>query len=151
MTAAIKVAEACKSSGISPRRKVCSCCGQELPITAFHRRAHHVRSGVRAACRACTAERAKAARDAKKPQLAIGDAQARRRAAVRQATRAAIRTGVLSPEPCRDCGVVEVEAHHPRYDGPDPHLDVVWLCRRCHAREHGVQDWTRQLPLPLGS
>ena len=132
----------------SPRLKVCSLCGEALPITAFHRRGHHVRSGVRAACRSCTSKRAKTIRDAQKAQKTF-ESEARQKAAVRRATRAAVEAGLLKPEPCKACGAQQVEAHHPRYDGVDPHLEVKWLCRSCHALEHGVRDWTKQLPLPI--
>lgn len=143
MTAALDI-EGRAESEASPRRKVCSICHKELPIAAFHRRQHHVRSGIRAACRRCTAQRAKEIRDAK-GKVATEDE--RRRNEVRRATRAAIKAGQLVAKPCEVCGTVEVEAHHPRYDGPDAHLDVKWLCRHHHALEHGVRDWTRQLEL----
>jgi hypothetical protein len=45
----------------------------------------------------------------------------------------AIASGKLTPQPCRGCGDLGVEAHHTDYSRP---LDVVWLCRRCHDREH---------------
>ena len=40
--------------------------------------------------------------------------------------------GVLTPQPCA-CGVTKTDAHHTDYSKP---LDVTWLCRRCHRREH---------------
>lgn len=130
---------------IAPRRtKICSQCKKELPISAFHRRANHVRKGVRAACKVCTAAQAKAARDQK--QVTKTDDE-RLRAAVRQRTRTAIKRGDLTPQPCEKCGSPNVEAHHPRYEGDDAHLEVMWLCRHHHALEHGKSDWTHQLEL----
>lgn len=41
--------------------------------------------------------------------------------------------GDLIPQPC-PCGSTKAHAHHPDYAKP---LDVVWLCRPCHDREHG--------------
>lgn len=38
----------------------------------------------------------------------------------------------LVPQPC-PCGETKVQAHHTDYTKP---LDVVWLCRPCHDREH---------------
>ena len=38
-----------------------------------------------------------------------------------------------------------MQAHHPSYEVEDAHLKVVWLCQSCHALEHGVRDWTKQV------
>lgn len=43
------------------------------------------------------------------------------------------KTGRLKPKPCRDCGDSNTHMHHHDYSKP---LDVIWLCRKCHAREH---------------
>jgi len=43
------------------------------------------------------------------------------------------RSGRLKPEPCSRCGAEKAQAHHEDYNHP---LDMVWLCQRCHAREH---------------
>ena len=45
----------------------------------------------------------------------------------------AIRTGVLTPTPCKYCGASKVEAHHPDYSKP---LEVEWVCRPCHHKIH---------------
>ena len=46
----------------------------------------------------------------------------------------AVKTGKLIRQPCESCGATErVHAHHDDYDRP---LDVRWLCRKCHGREH---------------
>jgi 5-methylcytosine-specific restriction endonuclease McrA len=55
---------------------------------------------------------------------------------------------------CAICrSVVELEVHHRTYArlGREHPLDLIVLCRRCHARYHGVFDdqWERQLKLPL--
>lgn len=58
---------------------------------------------------------------------------------VRSRTQSAIETGQLQLEPCARCGTREnVEAHHLRYDGPDAYPAVEWMCRSCHAVEHGI-------------
>jgi hypothetical protein len=45
------------------------------------------------------------------------------------------RRGVLVPQPCERCGSTNpIQKHHPDYERP---LTVVWLCRGCHAAEHG--------------
>jgi hypothetical protein len=121
--------------------KRCTACLQDLPLEAFDRRRHYVKSGVRAACRACTRARAKARRQ---QQPTTTD---RSKDAVRARTRAAIARGVLVPAPCAVCGAADVEAHHPRYDGDDAWACVEWLCRLHHAARHGRRPWTRQLDL----
>lgn len=50
-----------------------------------------------------------------------------------RALRSAIKSGLISPEPCSVCGQEPAEAHHPSYDRP---ADVVWYCRRHHREEH---------------
>lgn len=121
--------------------KVCSSCKKDLPLTEFHRRRHYIKGGVRAACKTCTAEATKRARARGERKQ---DAHKHR---VRARTREAIRRRELTPLPCRICGIADVEAHHPRYDGVDPHLEVDWLCKTHHALEHGKHDWTKQMDL----
>lgn len=50
-----------------------------------------------------------------------------------QCLRSALRRGLIIQEPCRECGALDSEAHHPDYDRP---MDVQWLCRPCHKAEH---------------
>jgi hypothetical protein len=46
----------------------------------------------------------------------------------------AIRTGHITPMPCRDCGSSEhIHAHHEDYSEP---LEITWLCRTCHGKHH---------------
>lgn len=56
-----------------------------------------------------------------------------RRMAARRAVREALKRGTLSRGPCRDCGALNVEGHHPDYSKP---LEVIWLCRIHHRAEH---------------
>jgi hypothetical protein len=49
------------------------------------------------------------------------------------ALRAAVKRGLIQPQPCEVCGAVEAEGHHRDYDRP---ADVVWLCRKHHKAEH---------------
>jgi hypothetical protein len=125
---------------MSPTKR-CSVCLQSLPLTAFDRRRHYVKSGLRAACRPCTRAKAKAQR------VQHGKTADRSKDAVRARTRAAIARGVLVPSPCALCGDPAVEAHHTRYDGDDAWSCVEWLCRLHHAGRHGRRPWTRQLEL----
>lgn len=43
------------------------------------------------------------------------------------------REGVLTPQPCEVCGIVDTVAHHDDYRKP---LDVRWLCGKHHMRHH---------------
>lgn len=46
----------------------------------------------------------------------------------------AVKKGTLTKKPCEKCsGTLRVQAHHNDYSKP---LDVVWLCKRCHERQH---------------
>ena len=51
----------------------------------------------------------------------------------RQKVYYALKVHKLIKEPCNGCGKIEVEAHHDDYSKP---LDVLWLCRQCHADRH---------------
>ena len=58
---------------------------------------------------------------------------------------AAVKGGTLTPQPCRICGSLEVEAHHNDYHKP---LEVVWYCRKHHRRLHFIlQAWNSKYPL----
>ncbi len=52
----------------------------------------------------------------------------------RNAVNNAIRDGRLVRQPCEKCGNTKVDAHHDDYSQP---LNVRWLCRTCHLKEHG--------------
>lgn len=50
------------------------------------------------------------------------------------ATTRAIRLGILTRQPCEECGSsTKVEAHHDDYTKP---LQIRWLCKLCHADHH---------------
>ncbi len=51
----------------------------------------------------------------------------------RQQAKDAIRRGDLIPQPCEECGVAKVDAHHDDYSKP---LVVRWLCRKHHSEHH---------------
>lgn len=44
-----------------------------------------------------------------------------------------VKMGRLIKLPCRICGIIKVEAHHPDYSKP---LEVVWLCKQHHEDAH---------------
>jgi len=123
-------------------KKVCSACGQLLPLSAYNRRRRYSRDGRRAACRSCSNAKRREARKLRPPQQ---DLQRQR---VRQRTHSAIKRGKLIRGACERCEAVDgVQAHHPSYEGEEAHLTVIWLCPGCHALEHGLRDWTKQIPI----
>jgi hypothetical protein len=52
---------------------------------------------------------------------------------VRDALARAVKNGTVKRLPCEQCGNEKSEAHHTDYAEP---LDVIWLCKKCHAKEH---------------
>jgi hypothetical protein len=131
----------------------CTTCGKLKPAAAFYRDSST--GGPTARCRACTIENQRAYRAAD-PERARSqvrrwhranrdkvrayerEPERARRHAIRQMAFWAVRAGVLRrPQRCSRCGDRpprrRLHAHHPDYSKP---LDVVWLCSRCHGREH---------------
>ena len=70
------------------------------------------------------------------------------RHAARTAVSKAVRDGKLIRKPCERCGLEpkringnnRMEGHHWRGYKPEFHLDVRWLCRRCHKIEDAEQE-----------
>ncbi len=119
--------------------KPCTVCGEDKPLSAFHRRRYRKKDGRRSVCAECTniANREEN-RSRNEPQ----------KARVRPRTMDFVRRGELQRGPCKECGTEEgVEAHHLHYDQEDSHLAVEWLCTEHHRLHHGTHAWTRQLPL----
>jgi hypothetical protein len=52
--------------------------------------------------------------------------------AAREAVQKAIRKGLLTEQPCEECGA-KAQAHHEDYSKP---LDVIWLCPIHHKKRH---------------
>jgi len=47
----------------------------------------------------------------------------------------AVKQGMMLRKPCEVCGSIKSQAHHHNYDKP---LEVKWLCRDCHWKEHRI-------------
>lgn len=62
----------------------------------------------------------------------------------RVATSRAIKRGILTRQPCEECGLEKVDAHHEDYSKP---LEVRWLCRAHHAALHVAKNQARALAL----
>ncbi len=56
----------------------------------------------------------------------------------KQAVGNAIRSGRLLRLPCKECGNVRAQAHHPNGYAPDHWFDIEWLCVRHHKAAHGT-------------
>lgn len=134
--------------------KACSICKATKPLEDFNRRTNRP-GGRDSHCRACQAkkvarlrrnpsyratrnargrspkEKAEAARD-----MAAWRARNPEKTRAHAAVSHAKRKGLLAPAPCA-CGATEaLQAHHHRGYAPEHRLDVIWLCRPCHVREH---------------
>lgn len=44
-----------------------------------------------------------------------------------------VKRGKLKKEPCKICGNLDSQIHHPNYDKP---IDIIWLCRKHHLELH---------------
>lgn len=128
--------------------RTCRSCNATLPIDAFYARASKCKECTKAAVRANyrrnrdhfvaydkrreqTAER-KAAKSAAQRRYKERNPEKRK---ARVMVGNAIRGGRLLRQPCRECGSDKVHAHHHDYSKP---LDVEWLCKNCHWRQHGA-------------
>lgn len=57
----------------------------------------------------------------------------KKRHIARAYTQSYIKTGKLTPQPCRECGNPITQPHHIDYNKP---LEIVWLCRQHHIEHH---------------
>jgi DNA-binding CsgD family transcriptional regulator len=51
----------------------------------------------------------------------------------RTKARSIVKLGLVSKQPCRECGNPNTEAHHEDYDRPH---GIIWLCRKHHDTLH---------------
>jgi hypothetical protein len=51
-----------------------------------------------------------------------------------RAVEKALRDGVISRDPCMQCGRMPVQGHHFAGYEPEHHLDIIWLCFDCHDK-----------------
>lgn len=117
--------------------KTCSRCRNIFPTDQFYRsKGKH--DGRDCYCRECRLEiqkgprvRASLRRVSARHRLRHPD-----REFARQMLGRAVRAGRIKPKPCKHCGSLNVQAHHPDYSKP---LDVVWLCRKHHYEHHLIQ------------
>ena len=65
--------------------------------------------------------------------LRVKNQEEREKVECRESTNRAIKAGILERQPCEVCGVDPADCHHADYGNP---LNVVWLCKKHHAKEH---------------
>jgi hypothetical protein len=99
--------------------RACKSCEVEKPLEAFY---FQKRDGIyEGSCKAC--------RNARQMESRRGKFAAQR--AVQNAVR---RGDLIRPGECERCGAEgALDAHHADYARK---LDVDWLCRSCHRKEH---------------
>lgn len=121
--------------------KVCPSCGEEKSSHHYHR-AKARQDGMSLYCRLCQNHLAAASKRAR-PDIAKRHLAAYRRnrpevIAAHEVVRVALRKGKLKKLPCERCGSRRVHAHHHISYQPENHLDVIWLCAKCHSEWHAV-------------
>ena len=124
--------------------KLCGHCGATKPLADFRRNGKGWQSWCRNCHRDNDAKRAKTPKRLRWSQKyerglkrRVADKRRRQRTSVKVNARnhlyRALRAGHVYRRPCEMCGSTNSVAHHDDYEKP---LDVRWLCRRCHEREH---------------
>ncbi len=132
------------------KEKQCGMCGEQKPISDFHRYIPYLR--YFRDCKKCLHEKARLSKlrnyDPVKQRIKTLNRKlsgkslesAKRmvekypeKYKARYMFRHAVNKGVIKKEPCRECGDIKVEGHHPDYSKP---LEVIWLCKKHHAIIH---------------
>lgn len=131
--------------------KTCSKCREELASSEFHKMSQS-KDGLRPSCKTCRQKNTRIYRETygneirdrkrrryheQRDRLRAMRRATKHKIAARNTVNNAIASGSLvRVHECSQCGSPErVEAHHANY-APENHLNVVWLCRRCHAQTH---------------
>ncbi len=142
---------------IVPGQKHCRECDKILPLAEFyinklppHRSSSYCKPCMQARSRSYgTSERGRDIRAINRRNRPMTERERRRRQEKRNALRARypdrdkarsavaqeIKMGRISRQSCEVCGEDNAQAHHHDYSKP---LDVQWLCRICHLKEHGM-------------
>lgn len=119
--------------------KKCTNCGEMKPTDSYSRRIFSSGNvGLYSYCRECVKEKYKKYY-LKNRKFVIKKSKERHtgidkvKYAARQKLHYEVSAGRIMKENCEICGSSSSEAHHVDYSKP---LNVVWLCRLHHAREH---------------
>lgn len=132
---------------MSDRRKVCTSCRKELPVSEFYRKSGA--DGYRPLCKLCHRQSTAARRDSKLTEIRAQErARTKRRTAMglvkprvrdlekeraHWTIKSAVRCGKLKRGQCEVCGSPEAHGHHDDYS---KRLDVRWLCSAHHRQHH---------------
>lgn len=124
--------------------KACARCNAEKPRSEFHRDAGKA-DGLSPWCKLCkNTHRLESLKD--KLQDPTSQESIRKRIYA-QVARAVGNGTLVKPKACPSCHVEvdpsELQGHHHDYDKP---LDVEWVCRQCHTRQHKQE---RESTLPV--
>jgi DnaJ-class molecular chaperone len=106
-----------KQKGILTR--ACSKCGGDLGD----------RYGKQRYCKSCHAANMRATR----PKHRDLPMHAKIKANCRAMTGHYVKRGLIVKTPCKECGSLNVEAHHNDYTKP---MEVLWFCRKHHLEFH---------------
>jgi hypothetical protein len=76
------------------------------------------------------------------------DFDSKAKSKARSAVYCALKSGILTKEPCEVCGAEKTSAHHIDCSKP---LEVRWLCRIHHGWEHGQMflSVNTKIPIPI--
>ena len=123
----------CARAPLDSETAVCGQCGARGGSETFPVR----RGRLKSPCRECQRKYRRGKRKDKSDPARTNRWRAKHRHKnnAQQKLRHAVKTGKLERQPCEKCGNPKSEAHHADYSKP---LDVKWLCRQCHAKEHRV-------------
>lgn len=103
-----------------PKDKICPDCKNALPQFMFRNQEWNI-NGI---CNKCARKEKRKKYNKENPK----------KHGARQIVTIALRSGHLIKGLCHVCSTSEnIDAHHPDYENP---LDVIWLCKKCHAKEH---------------
>ena len=127
--------------------KICGRCGKSKDRSEFNKD-KYTKTGLRSQCKECMTEERKLMKDHYKKWRETPEKKEwyreyrksrynkdRGRISARNKSNHAVSSGAIDKLPCEHCGKEDnIEAHHHDYAKP---LDVIWLCRPCHVKEHG--------------
>jgi len=131
--------------------KTCFKCNESKPRSEFYAHAQ-MADGLLGKCKACCKKDVHENREKNQDYYNQKDRERARRGqprrmayqketkGIRVAHRLlykALKDGLLTRQPCRECGDVRAHGHHEDYSKP---LEVVWLCQKHHRRRHAELD-----------